>query len=927
MNCYQYFSISTLWGLIFSFVSFCSTSEELPAPELSVFDIVISDKPTIHYQDELIAYDNHLFFGASNQGLGFEFWAINLATEKQFLVQDINIGTEGSFPSDFTVYQDKLYFSATTKEHGRELWVYDKTTQATSLVEDLYVGTDNDGSALSASPKSLKVFDEKLYFFKMSENTDYLELWYFDGTSFKQQSETLFAQYIEDPSAGPYISPSSPMLFIINSKLSILEHSPNVSPKFYSLIDNEVIAIEEDGDLYDSLVNEHIQLGDTFYSIQQGLVSYNAKTKERVELPRDFNEQSIWPTHLAKVDNSIVFMGSHNEIDNGVYAIELSTLEVTLLTQIDAFERSPTRYVGLAYYVKTFYSTEEQIYFFVENEYTSRSTDPQSNISYSNNTDIWFFDMNTNNVGQLSLDKHVHTPSSYPKNKIILNNELYFTAYDQNGIAQLWLIDAELNTLHTLTNFTVDGGINELVALDGKLYFNWRKATNHQSLWAYTPSTHTLSEVFTGETPTSKPFSVYDLTPLNRQLYFKVRAPGTQVEIYSYSPRSNKSKMLTNFTEKQYSIGRAFTPYRNSLYFTIHNAPSQSELWYLYSADGTFGSVTTSQNYAYRNIEDLTVLNDKLYFTHEQDTYLAYYDNRNNKFSEHDISLPNSIDVYGDPFNNSKDFTAADNYLFFSNYDRWNHGLEPFYFSESNQSISILADLAPGFCCEGLDWEGAAFSSNPQEYFAYDNTLYFEANSRLWYSHYTNEQVMPPQILPLKSEYHHLAGIQDLIIFRGALFATADVIKGGLHYGSELIKLDINVSPTIQLNIVSEASENSRVILDGNAIIDEDGDALSIHWQQLLGSDVNIIDADKKIAYFNAPDVTQDTMFEFEVTVSDLESVSKQSFSILVKTSTPVIPVDETPQPNGESGGGSLDIFGLLFILSFVRRIKKASNC
>ena len=164
MNCYQYISISTIWGLVFSFVSFCSTSEELPAPELSLFDIVTSDKPTIHYQDELIVYDNHLFFGASNQGLGFELWAINLTTKKQFLVQDINIGTEGAFPSDFTVYQDKLYFSATTKEHGRELWVYDKTTQTNSLVEDLNVGVDNDGSALSASPKSLKVFDEKLYF-------------------------------------------------------------------------------------------------------------------------------------------------------------------------------------------------------------------------------------------------------------------------------------------------------------------------------------------------------------------------------------------------------------------------------------------------------------------------------------------------------------------------------------------------------------------------------------------------------------------------------------------------------------------------------------------------------------------------------------------------------------------------------------------
>ncbi len=154
MNCYQYFSILTIWGLIFSFVSFCSTGEELPAPELSVFDIVTSDKPTIHYQDELIVYDNHLFFGASDLGLGFELWAINLATKKQFLVQDINIGTKGAFPGNFTVYQDKLYFSATTKEHGRELWVYDKATQTTSLVEDLNAGVDSNGYELRTSTKN-----------------------------------------------------------------------------------------------------------------------------------------------------------------------------------------------------------------------------------------------------------------------------------------------------------------------------------------------------------------------------------------------------------------------------------------------------------------------------------------------------------------------------------------------------------------------------------------------------------------------------------------------------------------------------------------------------------------------------------------------------------------------------------------------------
>lgn len=91
------------------------------------------------------------------------------------IVKDINPGTEGSFPWDFTELNGKIYFSAYEPNRGSELWVLDGSPTGTKLAVDI---NPEDGSSF---PEEIVVYKGKLYF--QAYTPDFgIELWSSDGT-------------------------------------------------------------------------------------------------------------------------------------------------------------------------------------------------------------------------------------------------------------------------------------------------------------------------------------------------------------------------------------------------------------------------------------------------------------------------------------------------------------------------------------------------------------------------------------------------------------------------------------------------------------------------------------------------------------------------------------------------------------------------
>ncbi len=118
------------------------------------------------------------------RGIGFTMVAIatGLAyASPPVLVKDINTTPNGlsssSFPANLLKHNGKVYFSATTLAEGNELFVSDGTGAQTSLVKDINVGTTG------SSPSDLVALDATRFVFAANDGINGRELWISDGTS------------------------------------------------------------------------------------------------------------------------------------------------------------------------------------------------------------------------------------------------------------------------------------------------------------------------------------------------------------------------------------------------------------------------------------------------------------------------------------------------------------------------------------------------------------------------------------------------------------------------------------------------------------------------------------------------------------------------------------------------------------------------
>lgn len=134
-----------------------------------------SPRPGVVYQDKI-------FMSARTSGNDFELFTTNGTAAGTSMLKDLDQGTPGSSPMDFTLCNGKLFFQAEVTGYGWELWVTDGTAAGTHLVKDIRPGPIGNGVGLIATGRpSFNVLNDKIYFLA-DDSTHGRELWVSDGT-------------------------------------------------------------------------------------------------------------------------------------------------------------------------------------------------------------------------------------------------------------------------------------------------------------------------------------------------------------------------------------------------------------------------------------------------------------------------------------------------------------------------------------------------------------------------------------------------------------------------------------------------------------------------------------------------------------------------------------------------------------------------
>jgi len=123
------------------------------------------------------AVGDRMFLFASDGEHGDELWVSDGTEEGTYLVKDINLGEIGSFCTDnlnrnfpHDDLNGYLFFAADDGEHGCELWMSDGTETGTFMIQDINSGSE------SSYPEYLAATDNTL-FFMADDGIHGSELW------------------------------------------------------------------------------------------------------------------------------------------------------------------------------------------------------------------------------------------------------------------------------------------------------------------------------------------------------------------------------------------------------------------------------------------------------------------------------------------------------------------------------------------------------------------------------------------------------------------------------------------------------------------------------------------------------------------------------------------------------------------------------
>jgi ELWxxDGT repeat protein len=151
-----------------------------------------------------------LIFPGNTAATGTELYVTDGTPGGTILLSDINSGTDGSDPSDFTLLNGFVYFTASTPATGRELWRTNGVPGGTTLVKDIQAGPAGSFTLNS----SYHIFSNGVYLlFAAGTTASGNELWISDGSG----AGTLLLKEINTGNGGA--DSSNPSNFFISNNL------------------------------------------------------------------------------------------------------------------------------------------------------------------------------------------------------------------------------------------------------------------------------------------------------------------------------------------------------------------------------------------------------------------------------------------------------------------------------------------------------------------------------------------------------------------------------------------------------------------------------------------------------------------------------------------------------------------------------------
>ncbi|MFT2009492.1 ELWxxDGT repeat protein [Pontibacter sp. 13R65] len=179
---------------------------------------------------DLFAYNNAMYFVASNESSGNEIWKTDGTFAGTSMLKEIAPGKLSAISNpNFTIYNNKLYFAATDGEHGTELWSTDGTAANTVMVHDIAEG------AHGSFPGNLTLIEDKMYFSATTPAYG-TELWVTNGSSFTMVADILPGENHSAPSN----------IMSIDKEIFFMANTASEGRQLWSLANGVVANVEDD---------------------------------------------------------------------------------------------------------------------------------------------------------------------------------------------------------------------------------------------------------------------------------------------------------------------------------------------------------------------------------------------------------------------------------------------------------------------------------------------------------------------------------------------------------------------------------------------------------------------------------------------------------------------------------------------------------
>lgn len=363
-----------------------------------------------------IIFNNKLYFAATNGINGVELWEYD-GIDTPRMLDDILPGNEGSYPKTFTIYNNKLMFVARDEvPNTNQLFEYDGINKPVRVSpKNLPWG--------SVSSQNYIVFNNKLYYEGIDSSHGY-ELWAYDGIN---ESSLVYDIYPGKTNG------DLRRFLIMYDKLYFEGRDQSGNFKTYSLDENETVIEQPAGfegftGQFGSKIDNIILYNNIYYFLGQDYANGGTKLwkydgtnpPSQVNIPEATDDKSIVAAVLYK--DQILFQTNPIGDEYETYTYDFNkTLPI-----------APLLFLNPQYYTiyhDVFYSL------------------------YINTAGDREFGSYNGTEGTLINDINVGDESSLPKDYIIYNGKLIFSAETEQLGRELYVYETEdKSSIKTINN-------------------------------------------------------------------------------------------------------------------------------------------------------------------------------------------------------------------------------------------------------------------------------------------------------------------------------------------------------------------------------------------------------------------------------------------------------------------------------------------